>query len=246
VTYRSDSPDLEEVIRAWVDARARAMHVAMPGRVQSYDPATQRATVLPMVRHEVPQSDGSSAYEDLPPLPEIPVLQPRGGAFFLHLPVAVGDTVLLVFQDVATGSFEASDGSSPVYPGDLRRHGLSSAVAIPGYAVHARALESVSGSPSDLLLGKDDGTRVAIRPTGEVVVTQGATTVLEIDASGKTIVAGGADFVALAALVKGNLDALKTIFNTWVVAPNDGGGALKALLAGWTVAEVKATKLKAT
>ena len=52
------------------------------GRIESYDPATQRATVLPMVRHEVPQSDGSSEYEDLPPLPEVPVIQPRGGAFF--------------------------------------------------------------------------------------------------------------------------------------------------------------------
>lgn len=51
---------------------------------------------------------------------------------------------------------------------------------------------------------------------------------------GTTEITGGGAAEALA--TKASLDALKTAFNDWVVAPNDGGQALKTLLAGWTPA----------
>lgn len=62
---------------------------------------------------------------------------------------------------------------------------------------------------------------------------------------------GGAavQFVALANLVNAQLTALANAFSTWVVAPNDGGAALKAKLStlagtGWP-ADVSAQKVKA-
>lgn len=56
------------------------------------------------------------------------------------------------------------------------------------------------------------------------------------------------DFVALAGLVRGALQALKAVFSAWVPVAQDGGAALKALfdseLADWPP-EVAAEKVKA-
>lgn len=56
------------------------------------------------------------------------------------------------------------------------------------------------------------------------------------------------DFVALAGLVLGALNTLKSVFSSWAPVAQDGGAALKALftsdLADWPP-EVKAEKVKA-
>lgn len=248
MTARPDSPTSLDVTQAWIERYLENVHTALPGRIESYNVATQRANVLPLVRTPVRQPDGSAEYSgdtDLPVIAEVPILFPRTGSWFLSLPIAVGDTGLLVFPEQATGHWEAGDGSI-AYPGDLRRHHIASAVFIPGFYVRSRALENVSAD--DMVLGNDAGTRVAITASGQVTVTQGETVVLRIAADGTVHLGAStaADFVALAALVKGNFDALKAIFTAWAPVPGDGGAALKTALAGWTVAEVKASKVKAT
>jgi hypothetical protein len=254
MSYRPEDPSDEDNIRAWIERYLRNVHTALPGRVESYDAETQRANVLPTVRHEVPQSDGSSVYEDLPVCPSVPVLFPRAGDWFLSFPVNPGDTGLLVFCEANPAYWETGDGA-PAYPGDLARHALSFATFIPGYSIDSNRLERSStnlpsGARSGLILGRDtdSGSRISIRPTGEVVIMQGSTVVFRVDPTGTVHCAAetGADFVALAAPVKTILDALKAIFTAWTPVPGDGGAALKAALASWTVGALKAEKTKAT
>ena len=232
-----------DVLRARLEQHALEQHVALPGRVQSYDAATQTADVVPLVRHPVPQPDGSYALEDLPVVPSVPVVFPRTGRWMLTLPIVAGDTVQLLVNTAAIGHWRAGSGDV-TDPGDLRRQHLAHAVAIPG--LYARSAALGHASATDLVLGDDQGTRVAIKPDGTVTITTGAGVALKIDADGTVHLGGAAgEAVAMAALVKGNLDALKTIFDAWSPVPNDGGAALKTALAGWTVAEVAATKTRA-
>ena len=229
--------------RARREVHELEQHVAIPGRVERYDAATQIADVLPLVRHPVPQPDGSYALEDLPVVPSVPVIFPRVGRMFVSLPIAPGDTVQLLVNTAAIGHWRAGSGDV-TDPGDLRRQHLAHAVAIPG--LYARSAALGHASATDLVLGDDQGTRVAIKPDGTVTITTGAGVALKIDADGTVHLGGAAgEAVAMAALVKGNLDALKTIFDAWSPVPNDGGAALKTALAGWTVAEVAATKTRA-
>ena len=229
--------------RARREVHELEQHVAIPGRVERYDAATQAADVLPLVRHPVPQPDGSYALEDLPVVPSVPVIFPRVGRMFVSLPVSVGDTVQLLVNTAAIRHWRAGSGDV-TDPGDLRRQHLAHAVAIPG--LYARSAALGHASATDLVLGDDQGTRVAIKPDGTVTITTGAGVALKIDADGTVHLGGAAgEAVAMAALVKGNLDALKTIFDAWSPVPNDGGAALKTALAGWTVAEVAATKTRA-
>lgn len=232
-----------DVMRARLEAHALEQYVALPGRVQSYDGATQTADVVPLVRHPVPQPDGSYTLEDLPVVPSVPVIFPRAGRMFVSLPVAVGDTVQLLVNTAAIGHWRTGAGDV-TDPGDLRRQHLAHAVAIPGLYVRSKALGHASAT--DLVIGDDQGTRLSIAPSGAVTVETSAGVALKIDAD-KTVHLGGAagEAVAMAAQVKGILDALKTIFDGWTPVPNDGGAALKTLLSGWTVGDVAATKARA-
>lgn len=221
-------------------------HVAIPGRVERYDAATQTADVVPLVRHPVPQPDGSYALEELPVVPSVPVVFPRTGRWMLTFPIVAGDTVQLLVNTAAIGHWRAGSGDV-TDPGDLRRQHLAHAVAIPGLYVRRKALAHASAT--DLVMGDDEGTLLAIKPDGTVTVTTGAGVALQVDADGTVHLAGaGGELVAMAALVTAQLNALKAAIAAAVPVPMDGGLAFKTALLGslssWP-ASVAATKTRA-
>jgi hypothetical protein len=244
---RDIPPSAEELTRAWIERYLGELHVAMPGRIESYDAATQTANVLPLVRHPSPQPDGSTAMEDLPVIPSVPVLWPRGGGWFFATHLEAGDTVQLLVNSAAIGHWRVG-GGDVTDPGDLRRHHLSHAVAIPGLATRAGALRHAPNGPAGLVFGQDadNGTRVRIDRDGTVTVVRDTTELLRVATNGEVTLGGtaGAQFVALANLVDARLSALKTILTGWTVVPGDGGAALKTAMAAWSVASVAATKGK--
>lgn len=198
--YRPPFPDQHDVLLAWLDEHAAETHTALPGRVESYDAAHQVADVLPLVRAPVLEADGETTTEPYPVLPCVPVIWPRTGAWFLSLPLAPGDTVLLVCCEAAIDRWRAGDGA-PAEPGDLRRHHIAHAVCFPGLFVRSRALANASSSA--LVLGKDDGTRLTIGLDGSLSVTQGSAPVVEISAAGIVKLGGGALVPALDGVLTG-------------------------------------------
>lgn len=58
--------------------------------------------------------------------------------------------------------------------------------------------------------------------------------------------AGGSDYVALAAKVDSNFQAIKDLFTNWVVALQDGGTALKTASESMVFESTAATQVKAT
>lgn len=255
---RPINPDLQDVIEAYLARERLDLSTALPGRVERYDAATQTADVLPLLRHPVPQADGSTVWEDPPVVPCVPVIFPRTLGWFLAFALQPGDGVLLVALEGSAGAWRAGDGALQDAE-DLRRHHLSNCVCLPGFFVRNKALAHapeatstpgrLASTDAALVLGSDDGSgpRITLRPNGSVEITQGATVVVRVDPDG-TVHLGGAvgDFVALATRVDTELAALRAAITSAVIVPNDGGAALKAAMLTWSPTSVAATKAKAT
>jgi hypothetical protein len=217
-------PTLAEVLRTAIENRLLDVHTAIPGKVVTYDAARQTADVQPMVRHAFRRSDGSTAFEDLPVCPSVPVAWPSGGGFYLHLPLAAGDTVMLVFSQSATGAYRETGQLSP--PGDLRRHSPGYPIAIP---MRLAVPQVMADAPAS-------GQAVAIvAPGGH----------LRVSATGG---AASSEFVALSEKVTAQLQALKDAITGAVPLAQDGGAQLKtqilSALAAWP-GDVASTTLKA-
>ena len=80
----------QEELAAIKDEIFSSLHVALPGIVESFDAATQTASVRPALKH-------SSAV--LPLIRDVPVYFPGGTASGITWPVTSGDECLLVFAD---------------------------------------------------------------------------------------------------------------------------------------------------
>jgi hypothetical protein len=205
-----NEPTLAEIVRRALDSKLLDLHVALPCRVESYDAATQTIEALPMVRRAIEDVDGDTQHEDLPTLPNVPVLFPRSAAFSASWPLAAGDFVLVVFCSSAIGNWRESGDISN--PGDLRRHDLSHAVAIPGIAAK-----------------------------GSTIPTSSTAAVLEVNAPAThvTVGAGASEFVALSNLVDTFLEDLAGAIDAGVPTANDGGANLQTTIlaalaaAGW-------------
>jgi len=183
------------LLRDAIDARVEQVNTCLPGKVLSYDPASQTASVRLTVKRPMRTDTGGTTTEPLPDLPAVPVVFPRAGDFVLHLPLKAGDGVLVLFSQWSTGEYHRT-GEDAVDPGDMEHHGMGSAVCIAGLfsgAAPAEGLDAttllmgihdgpairvtdtkvtvgVDGNPAKKAARKDDTVRVTI-PAGAIVVT---------------------------------------------------------------------------
>ncbi len=137
------TPTLADTLRAALDARLTDVRVSLPGIVQSYDAARQRADVQPAIRDGYFDEAGERAADDLPVVTEVPVVFPGAGAASITWPLSPGDEVLLVFSSSSLDRWLARGGV--VDPEDDRRHDLTDAIAIPGLR-HARLPAAALGA----------------------------------------------------------------------------------------------------
>ena len=241
------SPELADIIKQAIEDRLVDVHTMLPGRIDAYDSATQKADVEPLIKRLQKTVDGEIR-EDLPVIPGVPVLWPRAGGFKLTMPVSEGDRCMLVFCERSIETYQTGQGRkgtsaliNQTDPDTFEMHNLSDPVALMGWYNDA---ESLSDTDADgMQLGKDGGAIIHI----------GADLVELYEKSGAQ-----ADFVALAAKVKAELDKiaqdiniLKSIFAAWTPVPQDGGAALKLLLPPRptqtiSINPVAADKVKAT
>lgn len=200
---RMPFPTQREVIQALIEQALLDVHVALPGRVQSYDATTQTADVVVQVQHRYPDPAGSGDYlaESFPVIPSVPVLFPRFGRWFLAASVAAGDPVQLLVNSASIADWRAGDGR-PQMPSDIRRHHISHAVALGGLDTRENALRHApaasTGAGACMTLGRDDDgdARLSIYADGSVQLTQGSSVVLRFAPNG-TVSIGGVGLTAL-------------------------------------------------
>jgi hypothetical protein len=192
------TPTTAEVFDRLLQRDRSNLHVALPAVVDSYNTTTQTATVKPQLMHVLTVDEERTTYE-YPSIPDVPVAWPRGGGYFLHFPLSLGDTGLLIFCERDLAQWRVSGENSDA--GDDRLHTLAGAVFYPG-------LHTVPGQLSAGQAG-----------TGEAVLAGGIVRLGDPTAS---------DFAALASVVMTNLNAIKSAISGAAVVAGDGGAALKA------------------
>ena len=211
MTEASHNPTDEELHEQLMEDLLLGIHVAMPGRIQSYDAEHQVADIIVGLKHSYPNPDGSGEYlhENYPVLPAVPVLFPRGDDTFLSFPMKAGTCVQLLFNSSAIGIWRRStrvddasmDGLQRALQGvslvgDVGRHHLTHAVALLGLETYGRAIrhtQAANATVNDaevrgIVLGydSDEGTRALWKPDGVFAVEHGTRPVLHIDAEPPT------------------------------------------------------------
>jgi hypothetical protein len=163
---------LVEAISAVVDAERADTLTMVRGRVVSYDPATQKAVVKPLLKRKV-----GDAVLDAPDLQEVPVRQPRGGGYATHAPIKAGDEVDLHFASRSLDPYQTDGEAIDAAPG--RMHHLSDAVAYPAGSSDKTKM---TGLPTDRLhVGTDDGRGgLQVKPDGTLDLKSGDESLLDI------------------------------------------------------------------
>lgn len=155
VSKNENLSTLASNIKQGIDARLKDLHTSMPAIIESFDAATQIATVQPAIKRIFKTDDGEIELLTPSPLPiliNVPVQFPRGGGFSLTFPVAKGDECLLVFAERSIDIWHKSGGVQN--PGAKRFHSLSDATAFVGISSLVNKVPNYD--PTNVQLKKDD------------------------------------------------------------------------------------------
>jgi len=109
-----------------ISDRLRQVNTSLPGRIEKYNASTRLAEVKPLIREKY--ADGTVL--SLAPITNVPVIMPSTADAGLALPVAAGDTVLLLFCQRSIDRWAVVGGE--VNAEDVRMHAMSDAVAVAG------------------------------------------------------------------------------------------------------------------
>ena len=212
-TFRT--PTLAEVIRIAMERRLMDVYVSMPAQVVTYNPATQTATVQPLLRKLGPSPTGTDLINPLPPIQNVPVCMFGSGIWRITVPVNAGDFVLLVWSDRSLDNWKGlkpaqynpdpPTGTHTIDPQANNLHHLADAVAIVGIVPPSAA--SAATQMDRISIGSDGGPVVEILNnqvfvTAPTVTIQGGTANIETAAgatvnigtgSGSSVTIGGAE-----------------------------------------------------
>lgn len=168
------NPSLAEVIRMGIDQILANIHTALPGRIESYDQSTGLAKVKPLLKRKYATD---SAATELPVISGVPVVFPRTANAWVRIPVAAGDTVLLVFAERSIDLWLEKGGT--VDPEKPERFSLNDAIAIPGLFPSQEAI-SPNGAATSLEVACGSAY-MEITSTGQVKINASKVTVTSPD-----------------------------------------------------------------
>lgn len=177
--------DIEFLLRQAVRSALIDTHTALPGRIQSYDAATQTADVVIELEREFEGDRGVREAVAIAPIPDVPVLHPRAGGYAITLPVQAGDPCLLVFSERDLSGWLQT--GQPAVPASARRHDYADAVAILGLSPSPNAL-SPAPAGDGIEIRSDDGTTV-VKVGADVDIT--AAGAVSIDSGGAVTLTRG-------------------------------------------------------
>jgi hypothetical protein len=155
----------EETLRIAMGALQSRLWTALPGIVQSYNPAKMTVEVLPTINAKVRKVDGTFGSLQMPLLLDCPVLWQGGGGATYTFPIQKGDECLVVFASRCIDAWWSSGAA--LDPPEVRMHNLSDGFAIVGVRSLPRAYTPPAGKAQ---LQSDDGsTFVQLDPAGKAV-----------------------------------------------------------------------------
>jgi phage baseplate assembly protein gpV len=175
--------DYADALESAVRSVMSEMNTVAPGRVVSYDPATNRAVVQPVLPKRL--ADGTEL--PAPTIAEVPVIWPTSGASVFTMPIRPGDQVWLEFsQRSLEGWLGGNDGA----PDDPRQFDLTDCVARPGGGRDVRGVDTeavvLANGPTKFRLLPNGTTEYTgnLLVTGDVIVTGSVTATEQVAAAG--------------------------------------------------------------
>lgn len=152
--YRERYEDRQTAIRSALNGHQASIWTALPGIITSYDQNSVTAVVQASVSVLYTGPNGQKQWLNIPPLPDVPVVFPRGGQYTLTFPITQGDECLLVFSSRCIDNWWQQGGVQTQR--ELRMHDLSDGFAIPGPFSQATKISNLSTTTAQLRTA--DGT----------------------------------------------------------------------------------------
>lgn len=169
IDRRERQDDTVESQRAALDGRQAEMWTALPGIIESFDPAAMTVAVQPAIAGRQTNEKGKAFSVTMPLLPDVPVVFPCGGGFTLTFPIKPGDECLVVFASRCIDAWWQNGGVGE--PIDPRMHDLSDGFALVGVRSQARKLSPAVDTANAQLRADDGKTVVELTPDSRVMVT---------------------------------------------------------------------------
>lgn len=164
---RERGVDLTAGVLAALQGLQAGIYTALPGIVQSFDPAKRTVTIQPAIKAQVQAPDGSKSWVTLPLLVDCPVVFPGGGGFVLTFPLAAGDETLVIVASRCIDAWWQSGGVQ--VQAELRMHDLSDSFCLAGISSVPNVQSAIS--TTNVQLRNDSGTAyVEINPEGNINV----------------------------------------------------------------------------
>jgi hypothetical protein len=187
----SVKPSALDVYSALTASMLSGVHTCMPAEVMRvHEGGTHKrqfVDVLPSLQRQARDEDGVLIDEVLPIVTMVPVGYMQGGGFFISVPLAIGDIVLLVFAERSLDHWietARKRSQRAVIPGDVGTHTLEGAIALPcGPAPRADLLEGVDAA--DLVIARQGGPELRVTPGGIVKVVGNLEVTGSIKAAGE-------------------------------------------------------------
>jgi phage baseplate assembly protein gpV len=214
--------DMQESLIAALEGWQAGIWTALPGIVQSFDPAKMTVAVKPALKAFISGTDGVGTWVEMPLLVDCPVMFPGGGGFTLTFPVAAGDECLMVFANRCIDAWW--DSSSVSVQSEMRMHDLSDGFAFVGVRSRPRALSSVS--TVNVQLRSDDGSAyVEIQPDHDIHASTTANVLVDcaaatVNASGVVTLNAAQVVVNASTVINGHLQVNGAIDATGDVSGN--------------------------
>ena len=163
---KQETPTMAEVISKAIKAQLLDVHVALPAKIESYNPAEQKANITPLLRKKYLKDN---AEVTLPVINNVPVQWPSAssGASFLHLPLKAGDVGMAIFCERSLDLWKSGDNST-VTPNDPRHHNITDAIFIPGVNAFKAALQNI---PADNAVLQNGSMRIEMDPSGKISIS---------------------------------------------------------------------------
>ena len=163
----NETGTLSEIINTMIESKILDIHTSMPGRVETYNHATQKADIKPLLRKKYTVNGGTIV--EIPVIPGVPVqwASANNGAAYMHLPLKPGDLGLIIFTERSIDTWLSGNGEI-TSPNDPRHHDLSDATFIPGIRPFKQPL---SNTNADNFILQNGSIRIELDPSGKISIT---------------------------------------------------------------------------
>ena len=169
------SNEVKNVIKDWIKKGGENIHVSMIGKIESYNPQTNRASITPVGSMTCPD------WQELPypTIHNVPIQYPCGnrGKSGVTFPIKQGDTCIIVFADHQIENFLSGEKSD-----DMRNHSMNDAYAIP--TLFSDSVPTLKSNPNDVCMFND----------GALIVLKSSSMTIKLT-DGTSVSIGGGDIV---------------------------------------------------